>query len=229
MIPRQGGSASTRAGLMRPSTDGKQRHWQGQCVRFGHSFYFVARLIAHELGRAYDHNNRWLGTFGVKVLSRRKTKEYYAMGWENLWARQPMNPDGARIAMIVRFTCVITAAISQAACHGGSQGRGALEPCPRSPANATLPNQIHARYAPFSVRLPDGFSESRAQRDSPRDGQGWVSPGGLVVSYRLHAEPVAMREVWSGDYQAIDCSERIGGRIAIIQMVYSESTTASGQ
>lgn len=124
----------------------------------------------------------------------------------------------------------IMAVISQAACRGdGSQGRRALEPCLSFPKNAAPPNLVRATYAPIIVRLPDGFTESRARDAIPSGGQGWVAPGGLVVNYRLHAERVPMREAWSGDRGLFSCSERIGGRIATVQMVYSESTTASGQ
>lgn len=129
--------------------------------------------------------------------------------------------------------CFIMALASQAAsCRlERSQAKATRQPgpCPNGSADVVLPNSVDAKHAPIKLQLPEGSFQSREFGDSTHTGQGWLESTGLVVSYRLHAEPLPMREIASGDRQVVDCTERIGGRVATIRMLYSESTTAPGQ
>lgn len=130
----------------------------------------------------------------------------------------------------IGFVIAITGQI--ASCRGDtSDGKttSPLGPCPASSANTILPNQVYREHAPIEFRLPEGSFQSQALGDSAYPGQGWLGSAGLVVSYGVHAASLSMGEVSSGYRQIVECSERIGGRVARIRMHYSEATTAPGQ
>lgn len=92
-----------------------------------------------------------------------------------------------------------------------------------------LTDWVRATYAPIDLQLPGGVSRSRDHNDAVSRGQGWTGSAGLVISYSVFPEPLSMREPTRGDHQVVDCSERIGGKVAAIRMFYSEATTASAQ
>lgn len=126
---------------------------------------------------------------------------------------------------------VIASVVLSASCNGdASEWKGTTQhsPCPTSSADATLVNRVHAAYAPIELRLPDGMTP-RPTREATRREQGWTGATGLAVSYAVHAEPVPERDPARGDRQFLACSERIGGKVATIRLLYSEQTTAPGQ
>lgn len=67
---------------------------EGECRPGIAKFSFIARLLAHELGHAYDADRKF-GRIRM-MLGGRRNAEYSAMQWENLWARQNNQPERCR-------------------------------------------------------------------------------------------------------------------------------------
>lgn len=127
---------------------------------------------------------------------------------------------------------VVIALVGQAAsCRGdASQGRthSPHRPCPTSSADVELAGRVRAVYVPIELRLPEGVTP-RESSDATQRGEGWTGAEGLTVGYAVHAEAIPTRDSFSGDRHVVDCSEHIGGKVAIIRLLYSEQTTAPGQ
>lgn len=132
----------------------------------------------------------------------------------------------ARPAVVLALACLI------ASCHRGSrqsEHSASPGPCPPAPASAYATQAVRAQAVPMELRLPSGSYQSRSFDDSIQRGEAWIGSAGYVVSYAVRAGPVRMRPASMGDHDLITCTERIGGRAAVISMLYSEATTVPGQ
>lgn len=128
---------------------------------------------------------------------------------------------------------LVLALVSQtASCRGGvphDGGPRALGPCPPVPPSAYATQSVKARFVPIELRIAAGEFQTRTYDDEIERGQAWIGPAGFVVSYGVRTEVVRQREPSIGDSDFTICTEYIDGREAVISMLYSEATTASGQ
>ncbi len=127
---------------------------------------------------------------------------------------------------------VLALSCQLASCHRGDWGRehpARPEPCPPAAAPSYGTQAVRAQVIPLELRLPAGWYESRRFDDPIERGEAWIGSGGLVVSYAVRAAPVRMRPPSIGDHDFMTCTDQIGGRAAVISMLYSEATTAPGQ
>jgi hypothetical protein len=128
--------------------------------------------------------------------------------------------------------CVVFALVGQSAsCRGDASQRRTQSPhrpCPTSSTDVELVSRLRAVYAPIELRLPEEVTP-RESTDATQRGEGWTGAEGLTVSYAVHAEAIPTRDSFSGDRHVVNCSEHIGGKAAIIRLLYSEQTTAPGQ
>lgn len=118
------------------------------------------------------------------------------------------------------------------ACQGGRSqvdAPGSAEPCPQVPASTYVTQVVRAQFTPMQLRLPAGAFQSQDFVDELEHSQAWVDSSGLLVSYTVQREPPLLRNPSSGDRDVVNCSETIGGRPAVIRMLYSGATTAPGQ
>lgn len=133
---------------------------------------------------------------------------------------------------VTNVCLLLTAACLVASCEQGSRdGRPSASrtPCPALAAGEEPTRLVRAKFSPIELRLPEDSFRSRDFNDELRRGEGWMGSAGLVVGYAVRAEPAPMRYPSAGYYHVVDCSERIGGRMAVVRMHYSAVTTVPGQ
>lgn len=190
---------------------------------YGDMFRSDARIIAHELGHAFDHDRD--GCYSTLEGGERKsTAQWCGRTGGHV---ETVNPNAAGIPVTSRLIQVGIALVvvgHAAACRADRTTR--VSGCPRESDDPVLLSSVVARYAPIEFQLPEGSSHAPEHADAPNRAEAWTGPGGLVVGYSLHPDSVLPAPLGRG---SIHCSEKIGGKAADIRLHYSQSTTSAGQ
>jgi hypothetical protein len=124
--------------------------------------------------------------------------------------------------------CLVLATLAlTASCE--SRPEDSLGPCSPPATEIPLPVHVSAKFAPIDLQLPRGSVEAREQEGTRGSTQNWTGPDGLVVGYSVRTDLAPNRGARFGTETFVQCTEKIGGVVANIRMVYSERTTAAGQ